>query len=263
MQQVQLNGLPVTTVAGNDPILATLKRSLEERTSLLVTFVNPHAWRIDEETGEHARLLRQFDLVLPDGIGVVHVLRQLHDPSAGRFSFDATSLYPPILAVLAETGGSLLVVGGKPGVAERAVARMRVAFPSVRYLACHDGYRDWALLERDILDRQPDVVLCGMGAPHQERFMLRLKAAGYAGVLISCGGFLDQLALAERYYPAWIDRLDLRWLYRLYKEPRRLWRRYTVDYLPFLRFALAALARQRLLGSPGLPLPIEPSDQRN
>jgi N-acetylglucosaminyldiphosphoundecaprenol N-acetyl-beta-D-mannosaminyltransferase len=139
---------------------------------------------------------------------------------------------------------------------------MRAAFPGVDFLAARDGYRDWAELEREILDRRPAVLLCGMGAPHQERFMLRLKAAGYAGVMISCGGFLDQLAEAERYYPAWIDRHDLRWLYRVYKEPRRLWRRYAVDYLPFLRFAFAALARQRLLG-PGLPLPIEPSDQRN
>ena len=262
MQQVQLNGLPVTSVAGTEPILEVLKRSLEAQASLLVTFVNPQAWRIDGETGEHARLLRQFDLVLPDGIGVAHVLRQLHDPRAGRFSFDATSLYSPILAALEAAGASLAVVGGRPGVAERAVARMRAAFPGVRYVACHDGYRDWAELERGILERRPDVVLCGMGAPHQERFMLRLKAAGHAGILISCGGFLDQLALAERYYPAWIDRLELRWLYRLCKEPRRLWRRYTFDYLPFLRFALGALARQRLLG-PGLPLPIEPSDQRN
>jgi N-acetylglucosaminyldiphosphoundecaprenol N-acetyl-beta-D-mannosaminyltransferase len=262
MHKVQLNGLPVTTATGNEPILAALKRSLVERTSLLMTFVNPHAWRIEEETGEHARLLRQFDMVLPDGIGVVHLLRRLHDSSAGRFSFDATSLYPPVLATLQEAGASLFVVGAKPGVAERAVARMRAAFPGVDFLAARDGYRDWAELEREILDRRPTVVLCGMGAPHQERFMLRLKAAGYAGVMISCGGFLDQLAEAERYYPAWIDRHDLRWLYRVYKEPRRLWRRYAVDYLPFLRFAFAALARQRLLG-PGLPLPIEPSDQRN
>lgn len=263
MHQVQLNGLPVTAVTGSEPILAALRRSLREQTSLLLTFVNPHAWRIEAETGEHARRLRQFDLVLPDGIGVVHVLRQLHDPSAGRFSFDATSLYPPVLGAMQEVGASLLVVGARPGVAERALARMRAAFPGVHYLACHDGYRDWAELEREILDRRPAVVLCGMGAPHQERFMLRLKEAGYGGVLISCGGFLDQLAEADRYYPAWIDRHDLRWLYRLYKEPRRLWRRYAVDYLPFLRFALGALARQRLLGDPGLPLPIEPSDQRN
>lgn len=262
MRQVILNSLPVTATAGTGTIIDDLTRSLRERTPLLVTFVNPHAWRIQEQMRDFAGLLRRFDMILPDGIGVVHVLRRLHDATAERFSFDATSLYLPVLGALQEQNASLFIVGAKPGVAERAMERMRQEFPQVRFLGCRDGYQGWEALRDEILELQPSVVLCGMGAPHQERFMLYLKDAGFTGVLFSCGGFLDQLAEAERYYPAWIDRHDLRWLYRIYREPRRLLRRYAVDYLPFLRFALGAMARQRFL-RPSLPLPIEASDQHN
>jgi len=99
-------------------------------------------------------------------------------------------------------------------------------------------------------------VLCGMGVPHQERFLLTLKNAGYGGLMISCGGFVDQLAAAQRYYPAWVDKLELRWAWRIYQEPRRLWRRYLVDYWPFILATMPTVMRRQLLGSP-VQLPVE------
>jgi N-acetylglucosaminyldiphosphoundecaprenol N-acetyl-beta-D-mannosaminyltransferase len=74
-----------------------------------------------------------------------------------------------------------------------------------------------------------------MGAPLQERFLLQLADDGWHGIGFTCGGFLDQLIDGKNYYPAWADRLNIRFLYRLAKEPRRLWRRYLVDYQVFIR----------------------------
>ena len=74
-----------------------------------------------------------------------------------------------------------------------------------------------------------------MGAPRQERFLLNLRESGWRGAGFTCGGFFDQVSGNGDYYPAWIDRLNLRFLYRLVREPRRLWRRYLVDYQVFLR----------------------------
>ena len=72
-----------------------------------------------------------------------------------------------------------------------------------------------------------------MGVPLQERFLLQLTDAGWNGVGITCGGFLDQLSQGVQYYPGWINSLNLRWAYRLMREPGRLWRRYLLDYPKF------------------------------
>jgi hypothetical protein len=69
------------------------------------------------------------------------------------------------------------------------------------------------------------------------------------GYAMTCGGFLDQI-LQSNYYPAWAYPLRLNWLVRLAREPRRLWRRYTVE-------AVVALAhgrgwRQVTAGVPGM-----------
>lgn len=256
MARVNLHGIPVDSVDHEATVLGTMLTHLDARKPFLLSFVNPAAWAIARQHGDYVGMLRAFDFVLPDGIGVVWALRKLENPNAGRFSFDASSLYVPLFAALNERRASVFVCGAGPGVADRAVERMRAEFPSIDYRGTSDGYRDRAELRAMIEAADPEVVLCGMGVPHQERFLSSLKAAGYAGLMVSCGGFVDQLAAAPRYYPAWIDKLELRWAWRIYQEPKRLWRRYFIDYWPFILATVPTVMRCRLLGS-RIQLPIE------
>jgi N-acetylglucosaminyldiphosphoundecaprenol N-acetyl-beta-D-mannosaminyltransferase len=247
MRQEELFGLPVTPLPDLDMAIRLVERALSSRTGLLVTFVNPYAWRIGRTQPDFARLLAGFDLVLPDGIGVVKALAWIKGQAAARLSFDASSLYLPVFDRLERDRRRLFVIGAAPGIAATAMRRMQAEFPNVAYAGCLDGYRPLEEAVAAILRAGPDMVLCGMGAPWQERLLLELRRRGFDGVGFTCGGFLDQLAEKPRYYPAWIDKAELRWLYRLCKEPRRLLRRYAVDYAPFIGATLLALARQRLL----------------
>jgi N-acetylglucosaminyldiphosphoundecaprenol N-acetyl-beta-D-mannosaminyltransferase len=66
---------------------------------------------------------------------------------------------------------------------------------------------------------KPDIVIVGMGAIAQERFLLGLKQAGFSGKGFTCGGFIHQTASNKiDYYPRWVDKLNLRFLYRMLKE---------------------------------------------
>lgn len=256
MARVNLHGIPVDSVDSERTVLGAMLARLGGDTPFLLSFVNPAAWAISRRDADYVGLLRRFDLVLPDGIGVAWALRRLHDPRAERISFDASSLYVPLFAELNARRASVFVTGAGPGVAERAVERMRGEFPAIDYRGCRDGYQDRVALREAIIEAAPDIVLCGMGVPHQERFILSLKEAGFRGIMISCGGFIDQLAEAERYYPDWVDKLELRWAWRIYREPRRLWRRYLVDYWPFILATVPSVLRRRVLGAP-IRLPVE------
>lgn len=256
MPRVNLHGIPVDSVDREATVLGRLLAHVDARKPFLLSFVNPAAWAIARRETDYLDLLRRFDFVLPDGIGVTWALRRLENPYAGRFSFDASSLYLPLFAALDARRAKVFVCGAGPGVAERAVERMRAEFPDVTYCGTSDGYRDRAELRAMIIAADPDVVLCGMGVPHQERFLSSLKDAGYAGLMVSCGGFVDQLAAAPRYYPTWIDKLELRWAWRIYQEPKRLWRRYLVDYWPFIVATVPTVLRRQLLGT-RIQLPIE------
>ncbi len=255
MRREELFGLPITPLPDIDTAMRLVERASHSGTGLLVTFVNPFAWRIARTRPDYPSMLAGFDLVLPDGIGVVKALAWVRGIVAARLSFDASSLYLPVFDRLDHDRRRLFVIGAAPGVAERAVARMHAEFPGIVIAGCLDGFRPQDEAASAILAASPDVVLCGMGAPHQERLLLELRRRGFSGIGFTCGGFLDQLAEKPHYYPVWADRTDLRWLYRLCREPRRLLRRYTLDYAPFVVATLTALARRRFAGSRAIVRP--------
>jgi N-acetylglucosaminyldiphosphoundecaprenol N-acetyl-beta-D-mannosaminyltransferase len=84
-----------------------------------------------------------------------------------------------------------------------------------------------------------------MGAGVQEQFLLDLVAQGWSGMGFTCGGYLDQLGNGLRYYPQWIDDANLRWAWRLVREPRRLGPRYLIDYPGFGAQLVSSKMRKR------------------
>ena len=225
-----------------------ITEGLMRKSGMCVTFINPHAFYLRAVDQGYANCLWHFDLVLADGIGVSKAVRWLSGESIERQSFDNTSLFRPVLSHLNENKNSIAILGGKPGVAEKAAAKMKSNFPRVRCLGSRDGFLDFGELLNWILALQPDVVLVGMGAPIQEKFLLRLKQSGYRGLAITCGGFLDQYIEGETYYPAIVDKFNIRFAYRLYREPKRLAKRYLIEYQIFILYVMQGLFRKNLFG---------------
>ena len=124
MRREELFGLPVTPLPDLATAMRLIDRALATGSGLLVTFVNPYAWRIARARPDFAAMLAGFDLVLPDGIGVVKALAWTRGIAAARLSFDASSLYLPVLDRLDRDRRRLFVIGGAPA---SALARAAVA----------------------------------------------------------------------------------------------------------------------------------------
>lgn len=240
-----LLGMPIGHTHSLRTTLAFMVECLEKREPCIVSFINPYAFKLRLVDQAYFNSLWHFDLILPDGIGVVKAFRWLNGVDIERQSFDATSLFHPVLRHLNLTKKSLCIVGGRPGTAIYAQEKMRNLYPDVTYLGTLDGYRDFEETVGWVKKHNPNVVLVGMGSPIQESILLRLKLDGFLGVGFTCGGFLDQFVQSSQYYPAFIDQFDLRWLYRLVSEPKRLGRRYLVDYQTFTFDLLWALVGKR------------------
>jgi N-acetylglucosaminyldiphosphoundecaprenol N-acetyl-beta-D-mannosaminyltransferase len=228
----------------------------------LFTFVNPGSVAVAQRNPDYRQLLDEFDAVLPDGVGMCWAMRLLHGRRAIRVSFDTTSLAPHVFCRARQRDLTVALVGGRPGVVERAARLLMDTYPGLAVTAALDGYGDLAAKIRELKAVSPSVVICGMGAGVQEHFLVSLAAAGWSGVGFTCGGYLDQLAGGLHYYPGWIDATNLRWAYRLMKEPRRLAHRYVVDYSYFaLHLGRALLTRRadRDLRGPSLRPEFAPS----
>ena len=229
--KVDVLGIPVS--AGN--FTREHLAGIDDQGSL-VTFVNPHACAVDRDHPDYTGLLGAFDWVLCDGIGMVKAARRFAGVRVERQSFDMTSLAPLVFDWAEKAAVPVTLVGGRPGVAEQARRTLCERWPRLRVSGTFSGYDDGpAQATAHALQVPGGLVVCGMGAVRQERFLLDLRGAGWRGTGFTCGGFLDQVGAGLNYYPRWVDRLNLRFAWRLAREPGRLWRRYLVDYQEFFR----------------------------
>jgi len=203
--------------------------------SLTITFVNPLACALSKQHADYVGLLENIDVVACDGIGMIKAARACGLTDIRREAFDFTSQADPVFAWAAKYAKSVGFVGGKQGVAEKAASVIAQKYPGFLNAGCYSGYaQDPEQARKHFTENQTDLVVCGMGAPLQERFLIQLVSTGWQGVGVTCGGFLDQTTKGAAYFPDWVDRLNIRFLYRLVKEPRRLWRRYLVEYQVFM-----------------------------
>ncbi|HTI85818.1 MAG TPA: WecB/TagA/CpsF family glycosyltransferase [Alphaproteobacteria bacterium] len=234
---IRILGLPLTPAHSLRYAETLVEPRLRRRprTPFLVSFANPLAVKLIQSDRTYRSNLERMDLVFCDGIALTWAARWIGRYPMARISFDSTSIGPAVFEVAQRNDRTIALVGGRPGVAAAAADRIRNHFPQLRIVAAIDGYRSADQIVSAVIGVDPDIVVCGMGAPRQEALLTSLSDAGWHGTGFTCGGYLDQLVTCFDFYPVLINRLDLRWLYRIGREPRRLGYRYIVEYAPFLR----------------------------
>jgi N-acetylglucosaminyldiphosphoundecaprenol N-acetyl-beta-D-mannosaminyltransferase len=149
----------------------------------------------------------------------------------------------------AKDGHSIYFLGGRPGVAEQAARRYQGQHPGIRIAGTHHGYFAKSGPETDavvaeINRARPDIVLVCFGMPVQERWVHDNAARMAAHVFLTGGAALDYAAGVASFTPPWMIRYELEWLYRLWREPRRLFTRYVVGNPEFLLRVFAERAKR-------------------
>lgn len=202
--------------------------------------VTPNAEMAYEALHDEAfrEVLNSADLVLPDGAGVVLGAKILKTPLKQKVA--GIEFAQNMLPVYEELGSRLYLLGSKPGVAEIAAEKMQEKHPKLVICGTADGYfKDEDEVVRRINEANADALYVCLGAPKQEYFMSRHKEELNVRLMAGLGGTLDGIAGTVKRAPKWMIRLQLEWLYRLIKEPRRFGR---MMRLP--KFVFAAIKKR-------------------
>lgn len=190
------------------------------RAGKVYTFLNPVSYLSALDNKE---LFVRFDGIFADGSILVAAIKLVYGKTVTRRSFDMTSLAPELLSYAETHGKSVYIVASRQEQVEKAVGIFKERYPKLLVVGYRNGYfaseKEQDEEVRHIVEVNPDFLIVGMGALMQERFLLKVKDFGYRGIGFTCGGFIHQTAKDEiDYYPAWVDRMNLRFLYRMYKE---------------------------------------------
>ncbi|MBR3624886.1 MAG: WecB/TagA/CpsF family glycosyltransferase [Bacteroidaceae bacterium] len=203
----------------------------------IYTFLNPVSY-LDAQKNE--ALFLSFDGIFADGALLVKAIEIFYKKPIKRYSFDMTSVASMLFSYAQKERKTIYIVASKQEQIENFLRIVKGTYPNLIIIGFRNGYfadeKEQDLEIQNILKINPDFVIVGMGIVNQEKFLLNLKEKGFQGVGFSCGGFVHQTAGKNiNYYPSWINKCNLRFAYRMYKEPHTR-KRYIIAGFKFPAF---------------------------
>lgn len=222
---VKILGVPVHPLTMSESV-AVLEEKLQKKEQAFVVTANAEIIMMCQQDKEYNNIVsEQADLVLPDGAGAVWAGRYLGNEVPERVAgFD---LYNQLLKLSADKGYKAYFFGGAPGVAEAAKNKAEELYPGVQIVGCRNGYFTEAEEEaiiKEINDAAPDMLFVALGAPKQEKWLVKYRNQLKPRVLMGIGGSFDVLAGKMERAPKWMQEASLEWAFRLYKQPSRFMR---------------------------------------
>ncbi|QVM93666.1 WecB/TagA/CpsF family glycosyltransferase [Pseudomonas entomophila] len=206
-----------------------IERLTRPEKATVLAFVNAHAMNLAARNTEFGQALTVADVVLRDGSGMAILLRQLGlEPG---LNMNGTDFIPKLLA--AYKGRRVAFWGTREPYLGQAVSRSVECF-AIQPVSVCDGFADLDNYLRLARETQPELIVLGMGMPRQEALAVALAASGPSCVVVCGGAILDFLGGKVERAPQWLRSLGGEWVFRLAREPRRLFMRYVVGNPLFL-----------------------------
>lgn len=224
----------------------TIVESLETlkeipRGKVLINTINAHSYNMAQRDALFAEALENGDYLIPDGISIVKACTFLNARSRPVERIAGWDLFQMEMRELNAKGGKCFFMGSSEKVLDFIKLHAAVSYPKIVVEYYSPPYKpvfsredDDAIIKAINLSN-PDLLWIGMTAPKQEKWTYshwdELNIHCHVGTI---GAVFDFFAGTVERAPIWWQEHGLEWLYRLIKEPRRLWRRYIIGNLLFL-----------------------------
>jgi N-acetylglucosaminyldiphosphoundecaprenol N-acetyl-beta-D-mannosaminyltransferase len=183
--------------------------------------------------------VNQSTMTVSDGMPLVWILKKRGFPLSERIYGPDLMLSLCKLAI--KYKWKIFILGGATNQSASVSEKLRLKFPGLNIVKNIDTPRRRVspLINRQIIKQinqsKPDLIFVGMGCPYQELWMGENVGKIDRGVMIGAGAAFDFVSGKVKQAPPWIQNLGLEWLFRLFHDPIRLWRRYTTTNVKFLK----------------------------
>jgi N-acetylglucosaminyldiphosphoundecaprenol N-acetyl-beta-D-mannosaminyltransferase len=247
-RKIDILGTPVAVI-DYDTAIEEGKRLARSGRPAAVAASNTHIVALARHKRDFGRIMRGFDLVLPDGMPLRWALNRrgagLQDRVYGPYFMEKTIRATP-------KPWRHFLFGGTGETLAALQTRLREIQPDIDIAGvCSPPFRAWTeddekAFARTIAESKADFVWVALGGERQERWIAQNLPRHRHGVFCAVGDAFVLLAGERAFAPKWVQRLGITWAYRLWQEPKRLWRRYARFNTLFLWYTL----RDALTGGP-------------
>lgn len=244
---IEVTGVSVTSLLLNEQVDLMVYWA-KQRLSKIVCVANVHMLIESRVNSKLRGVLDRAHLVTPDGMPLVWTMRALGLSSQDRVA--GMDIFEKTCKRCEEEGISIYLIGSTQSVLEKMVARISKDFPRLEVAGVESPpFRALSKAEEEstverINKSGAGVTFVSLGCPKQECWMAR-QYSNVQSVMVGVGAVFPVYARIQSHAPKWIRESGLEWLYRLCREPRRLYKRYATTIPPFIYLALKQIEMER------------------
>lgn len=210
-----------------------INKRLETQEKTFIVTANPESYVISKKDNEVLEILNNKEnLVVPDGISIVKTANYLGYNIHNRIT--GVELTEYLLKLANEKQYSIFLFGSSEEIVKKLNKKITEKYPNINILGYKNGYvKDKDKVMKKIKNLSPDIILVALGIPLQEKLINKHIKDFDKGLFIGIGGSFDVLSGAKKRAPKIFIKLNLEWLYRILKEPKRITRflKYNVKFL--------------------------------
>ncbi len=216
-------------------------QNLKKEKRMFIITANPETFtygKKDEMVNE--LLLSSNSTLIPDGICIVKTAKILKYPLKERIT--GIDLATHLLEIANNNNKyKLALLGAKPEVLKALKDVLKTKYPHIKLVMAIDGYNeDYNSFFNELAKEKPDICLVALGIPYQEKLIYEHLSQFKKGIFVGVGGSFDVLSGTKKRAPKIFQKLNLEWLYRIIKEPKRLKRFYNNN----IKFVFKVLFRK-------------------
>ena len=209
---------------------------------IIINTINPHSFCVAVKEKRFKEALIKSDILIPDGIGIVWALKVLNKIKISRIT--GADMHNHLLNLAEINTLKVFYLGASESTLLMIQEKLKIEHPSVKVGYFSPKFKNEFSVEeslemiKNVNKYSPDILFVGMTAPKQEKWCYKFKNELNANIIVSIGAVFDFYAGTVNRAPKIMIKLNLEWFYRLYKEPKRMWRRYLINNFKFVFYIL-------------------------
>lgn len=209
-----------------DDIISEISLCIANKTQKQICALNVYKMAYIYKSPEFHEKIKKIEFLIADGVSIV-LLGKLHSHHI-KERITGVALFERLVQEANSQKWKIFLLGAKNHVIEETKRRIQESFPNVQIVGCVDGYfKDENLVIDQINSAEPDILFVAMGSPIQEDFLDKYRKEMRATILMGLGGTFDVFSGFTPRAPAFYQNIGLEWLYRMFKEPSKYFKRYS------------------------------------
>lgn len=239
MSRIKFLNTEIDNITMDEAVREIEKLILNKKPSYVVTPNVDHIVKLEKDD-EFKEVYKNADLILTDGMPLIWISKLKSTPIKEKVS--GSDLFPKVCELADKKGYKIFLLGAAEGVAAKAAENLKEKYSRLNIVETYSPSYGFEKNEEEIEKiiqiinkTKPDILAVGLGAPKQEKFIYKFKDKLNVSVSLAIGASIDFEAGNISRAPVFMRKYGLEWFYRLWKEPKRMFKRYLIDDIRVFR----------------------------